>query len=503
MSEFGSYLSFYRFKSTEHTCRNKMANISSLQARGARQHVSPTYIRTLFSESLSEMYKSEVTLYADLVDVVNLVNNTLLDKNTDLRRELERKNDLNRLDLERHGAIRLGLPQELRAMARFLRTMDMVSVGYYDLTQAGLPIHATCFRTTDLKSLAENPLRLFVSLLRPEYVSSDLRPLVEETLSKRRIFSSRAEELVAASEQFGGLTLDEATELVIEGVQTFRWRGQATVSELVYKALLIENPILADIVAFQGPHINHLTPRALDIDAVQVSMRNAGLPAKQSIEGPPRRKNPILLRQTSYYAQHEDISFLTDGDSSLVGQGFHTARFGEIEERGAALSRKGRDLYDALLEAAMLKGITAENEGAYTRHFQEFPDDWNILREQGLVWTRYTIAEDVKMPLPRSKRGVSLEDLIKQGVVRCEPIVYEDFLPISAAGIFQSNLKGSGGTDSVRPTRISDREDGGRADFEAAVGGLVLDEMSLYKSIQEESLLRVCTNLGLNATSRL
>jgi hypothetical protein len=41
------------------------------------------------------------------------------------------------------------------------------------------------------------------------------------------------------------------------------------------------------VVAFKGPHINHLTPRTLDIDAIQVGMPAKGIPPKAVVEGPP------------------------------------------------------------------------------------------------------------------------------------------------------------------------------------------------------------------------
>ena len=42
----------------------------------------------------------------------------------------------------------------------------------------------------------------------------------------------------------------------------------------------------------------------------------------------------------------------------------------------------------------------------------------------------------------------NLEDAIKQGLVPYEPIPYHDFLPVSAAGIFKSNLVEGGFIDS-------------------------------------------------------
>jgi uncharacterized glyoxalase superfamily metalloenzyme YdcJ len=34
---------------------------------------------------------------------------------------------------------------------------------------------------------------------------------------------------------------------------------------------------VADVVSFRGPHINHLTPRTLDIDAAQAAMIEHGM----------------------------------------------------------------------------------------------------------------------------------------------------------------------------------------------------------------------------------
>jgi uncharacterized glyoxalase superfamily metalloenzyme YdcJ len=50
---------------------------------------------------------------------------------------------------------------------------------------------------------------------------------------------------------------------------------------------------------------------------------------------------------------------------------------------------------------------------------------------------------DYRTELAKRFKGIppsSLDDLVAAGVLRYDPIVYEDFLPVSAAGIFQSNL---------------------------------------------------------------
>ncbi|MDU4095471.1 MAG: DUF1338 domain-containing protein, partial [Pantoea sp.] len=78
------------------------------------------------------------------------------------------------------------------------------------------------------------------------------------------------------------------------------------------------------------------------------------------------------------------------------------------------------------------------------------------------------------------------EALIDQGLLVADPQVYEDFLPVSAAGIFQSNL---GGQAQAAFAAVASR-----ASFEQALGSAVTDEMTLYAARQAASLQRC----GLN-----
>lgn len=170
-----------------------------------------------------------------------------------------------------------------------------------------------------------------------------------------------------------------------QALETFRWHQQASVDLKTYHALLAQHRLIADVVCFRGPHINHLTPRTLDIDRVQQLMPENGITPKETIEGPPARRCPILLRQTSFKALSEAIDF-TDRL-----QGMHSARFGEIEQRGVALTPKGRELYDRLLAEAS-KQKFADN-ASYQQHlravFADFPDDAGELRREQLAWYRY------------------------------------------------------------------------------------------------------------------
>ena len=92
---------------------------------------------------------------------------------------------------------------------------------------------------------------------------------------------------------------------VAEVLETFRWHDKANVSLDMYHRLHDAHRLIADVVSFKGPHINHLTPRTLDIDAVQARMPEHGIAPKAVVEGPPTRKCPILLRQTSFKALEE------------------------------------------------------------------------------------------------------------------------------------------------------------------------------------------------------
>lgn len=149
----------------------------------------------------------------------------------------------------------------------------MYPVNYYDLSVAGLPVHATAFRPITPESLRVNPFRVFTSLLREDLIEdSRVRQITKERMSKREIFRKETVDLIAKAEAQGGLTESEAQDLVRYAMDTFRWQSDALVEKEVYDELKDAHSLVADIVAFKGPHINHLTPRTLDIDAVQARM---------------------------------------------------------------------------------------------------------------------------------------------------------------------------------------------------------------------------------------
>ena len=455
--------------------------------------VSPDLIRQRFSRAMSDMYREEVPLYGALMQLVAEVNAEVLQEHGELARQLRQTGEIERLDLERHGAIRVGTAAELATLSRLFAVMGMQPVGYYDLTPAGVPVHSTAFRAVHETALHISPFRVFTSLLRLELIeSAELRAFAESVLAQRSIFTPQALSLIAQCEAQGGLNQQDADMFVEQALETFRWHHSATVSAAQYQQLSAQHRLIADVVAFKGPHINHLTPRTLDIDQVQALMPSHGITPKAVIEGPPRRNCPILLRQTSFKALEETVAF-TDQQPS---QGSHSARFGEIEQRGAALTPKGRALYDRLLNVArdQLQGFPNESNAArydslMHEHFSAFPDNHAAMREQDLAYFRYFTTEQGLAAREQAQRPETLDALIAAGHLRFEPLVYEDFLPVSAAGIFQSNL----GDDAQNHYAGQSNQQA----FEQALGRPTIDELQLYAQTQQRSLEQCANALGV------
>lgn len=434
-------------------------------------------IRAAFAAAMSAMYREEVPLYRDLIEIVDAVNATAISGQADLGAIAQR------LHLERHGAIRVGTAAELAVLARIFAVMGMYPVDYYDLSVAGVPVHSTAFRPVDAAALEASPFRVFTSLLRLELIADErLRRQAETILAERCIVSPRALALLEQAEREGGLSAQDAQAFVQASLETFRWHEQACVSHETYARLHAAHRLIADVVSFKGPHINHLTPRTLDIDAAQAAMLARGIEAKSVIEGPPARKVPILLRQTSFTALEEPVCFAGQADGA---GGTHTARFGEIEQRGLALTPAGRRLYDVCLAAARAEGTASGqlHEARLVTAFADFPDDFEVLRRQGLAHARYGLrADHACVP------GTSLDEAIAQGWLVAQPLLYEDFLPVSAAGIFASNLgEGEPAAYAAQSSRQA---------FEAALGHAVIDSAALYATMEAQSLADVEARLG-------
>lgn len=96
-------------------------------------------IREQFSQAMSAMYQQEVPQYGTLLELVADVNLAVLENNPQLHEKMVNADELARLNVERHGAIRVGTAQELATLRRMFAIMGMYPVSYYDLSQAGVP----------------------------------------------------------------------------------------------------------------------------------------------------------------------------------------------------------------------------------------------------------------------------------------------------------------------------------------------------------------------------
>ena len=496
-----------------------MQGTSSREASPTTQSFVPQFeIREKFSRAMSDMYKKEVPLYGDLLEIVRGINREFMAQNPGLEDEL---GSLDRVSEERHGAIRLGKPEELAVMARLFNVMGMVPVGYYDLSVANLPVHSTAFRPIDKDELARNPFRVFTSLLRMDLLDDETRRQAEESLRDRDIFTPGVRELIRIHEAEGGLTPQQADDFIREALETFRWHSEARVSQEQYETFLKISSLLADIASFKGPHINHLTPRVLDIIALHEKMQEMGIETIPEVQGPPAGW-PILLQQTSFRALVETTRF-PDGKGGFV-EGRHRARFGEIEQRHTALKPKGMEIYDRLTAKGKEQGAELKKQGeeVYRARYQEmlagifdseFPARTNEeLRRQDLGYFTYELTEKGRTDTAalkearatwrqeatsgggdastRNRSGLDsqtreiLDSLISSGFVRAVPVTYEDFLPVSAAGIFKSNL-------DERSGLIESGQSSNRALLEEALGKPVGDYHALYREQEEESIRQV------------
>ncbi|WP_122855946.1 2-oxoadipate dioxygenase/decarboxylase family protein, partial [Pseudomonas viridiflava] len=93
---------------------------------------NPDDIRAGFSRAMSQMYQEEVPLYGTLMALVSEVNDRVISHDHRVLDSLRQTGEIQRLDMERHGAIRVGTALELATLARLFAVMGMEPVGYYD-----------------------------------------------------------------------------------------------------------------------------------------------------------------------------------------------------------------------------------------------------------------------------------------------------------------------------------------------------------------------------------
>ena len=444
-------------------------------------------LRAAFATAMAEAYGREVPAYRTLVEVAAQVNAEVIARDG---AAAERLGSLERVTAERHGAIRVGTPSELQAVARIFGALGMYPVGFYDLREAAksaVPVVSTAFRPVDAAELARNPFRMFTSMLVTDdrrFFTADLQARLEAFLARRTLFGPELITLADKAILDGGLDDEEAQAFLKLATGAFELSA-APVDRTWYAELSRVSSVAADIGGVSTTHINHLTPRVLDIDELYWRMAGRGIEMIDAIQGPPRWDGPdVLLRQTSFRALAEARRF-RERDGS-VSEGALRVRFGEVEARGIALTPAGRDRYDAMLaevDRRVVSGGVAQGHDraqvAAAVWAESLPaTELGLLREE----LAYFTFDARTSPVAQGDR--SLAELVDAGELSATPIVYEDFLPRSAAGIFQSNLTGDG-TKHAGGTAGARRDAGWLSDV---IGTEVLDPVELYAAQQRRSL---------------
>ncbi|HKV20654.1 MAG TPA: DUF1338 family protein [Mycobacterium sp.] len=390
-------------------------------------------LRARFAAALSRMYGTEVPAYTTLLDVSAEVNRAL--------------GGSHRVTAERHGAIRVGNVGELADVADLFAAFGMYPVGFYDLRDATppVPVVSTAFRPIESDQLERNPFRVFTSMLATadsRFFSPELRARVDRFLAGRRLFDPALIAEARRIAEAGGAEHERADQFVADAVAAFAL-SREPIDRHWYEELAAVSAVAADIAGVATTHINHLTPRVLDIDELYRRMTSHGITMTEAIQGPPRWHGPdVLLRQTSFRALAEPRRF-READGSVV-DGTLRVRFGEVESRGVALTPEGRRRFDA----AMATPNPAKVWGDY------FPGTHEHMESAGLAYYH--------------------------GGDPAKPVVYEDFLPASAAGIFRSNLD----TDAQRADCEEDRTQEYTVDWMAGqIGHHIHNPYELYEKV--------------------
>ena len=419
--------------------------------------VDSSELRTRFAARLSTLYGAEVPAYRTLVEVSQDVNQRVVAREGAVA---ERLGSIDRVTAERHGAIRVGTPGELAQVARVFGALGMFPCGFYDLRDAApapVPVVSTAFRPLDRAELAANPFRVFTSVLVPEdrrFFDPDLETRLQGFLAGRELFPAELLTLADRAIEHGELSAADADRYLELAAASFALSAEP-VDRAWYQELERISGVAADIGGVTTTHINHLTPRVLDIDDLYASMQARGIEMIDEIQGPPRWDGPdVLLRQTSFRALAEPRTF-RDADGR-ISQGSLRVRFGEVEARGIAHTPAGRERFDELVAAVDQRLVDdpdlSRAEVAPQVWSEGLPDTERELCLAGLGFFTFRVDDaGAGRPTPEQRAALERGDvagLVRAGVLHPEPIVYEDFLPRSAAGIFASNLTDGGTVDA-------------------------------------------------------
>ena len=140
---------------------------------------------------------------------------------------------------------------------------------------------------------------------------------LQSFLAARELFPAELLALADVAIEHGELSAADADRFLELAAASFALSPDP-VDRAWYTELERVSGVAADIGGVTTTHINHLTPRVLDIDDLYDSMQARGIEMIDEIQGPPRWDGPdVLLRQTSFRALSEPRTFRdADGEVS-------------------------------------------------------------------------------------------------------------------------------------------------------------------------------------------
>lgn len=347
--------------------------------------VPPWRLRARFARSLSDSYAREVSAHTTLVDMIARVDADVLRRDGDRARRL---GGIERVRTERHAAIRVATPGELRQAGQIFAALGMRPVGAYDPGDAAArpaPVVSTLFRPVDPGELARAPFRVFTSVLVPgdrRSCTAERQQDGETFLARRRIFPPELLRLAERAEGEHGLPPEAARQFLDLATAAFR-------------------PSRAPV---------DLTPRVLDLDELHRRMADRGVEMTGGIQGPPHWDGPdVLLRRASF------------GPRCAV------------EARGIALTPTGWARYYAMTAETdrllAIDPVLSRQEAAAKVWAMCLPATEAALARQDLAYFTYHATD----PAARHRDGLGLPaglvGLLHGGWITAEPIVYEDVLP--------------------------------------------------------------------------
>ena len=214
------------------------------------------------------MYGREVPAYETLVEVTREINAEVVGRDGG---DAERLGSIGRVSAERHGAIRVGTPRELAQAARVFAAFGMHPVGFYDLRDAGAGCGAGGIdgvppaRRGRAGPQPVPGLHLDAGRRRPRATSTPTpRPGCRRSWPPGCCSRPSCSTLADRAAAEGGLP--DATRTAA-APRDGRVRAVVDpVDRAWYDHLERISAVAADIGGVPTTHLNHLTPRVLDID---------------------------------------------------------------------------------------------------------------------------------------------------------------------------------------------------------------------------------------------